>query len=244
MRLGEFRFEPTLLPTLAMIVLLTLFMSLGFWQLSRAGEKRDLIGMFESRMNAAALTAPEIGEGVDIDALRYRHVRFQGAYLPARQFLLDNRVHDRRAGFEVLTPFRLTDGRVVLVNRGWVPLGASRDELPEVGIAGAATVIEGWLYAPFEKAYSLGGMDDATAGWPRIVQYLDFDQMGARLGAPLLPVTVRLSESATAGYVRDWSVVPMTPAKHIAYAVQWFGLALAVLVLYLVLNVKRRSGHE
>lgn len=244
MRLGEFRFAPSLLPSLAVVVLLILFLSLGFWQLSRAGEKRDLIETFESRMSGAALTARDIGKSIDVEKLRYRHVRFQGRYLPDRQFLLDNRVHDRRAGFEVLTPFRLVDGRVVLVNRGWVPLGASRSDLPSVGIEDSPGVIEGSLYAPFQKAYSLGGMDEAMGGWPRIVQYLDFEQMGERLGAPLLPMTVRLSESEVAGYVRDWSVVPMTPAKHMAYAVQWFALGLAVLVIYLVLNIKRRSAHE
>ena len=144
----------------------------------------------------------------------------------------------------MLTPFQLADGRVLLVNRGWVALGASRSELPSLGMASEPVAVEGWLYMPYEPAYSLGGIDDAGSGWPRIVQYLDFEQLGQRLGMPLLPMTVRLSGEAAEGYVRDWQVVPMTPAKHIAYAVQWFGLATAVLVIYLVLNLKRRSEHE
>jgi len=244
MRTGEYQFSPTLLPSLAMIVLLVLFLSLGFWQLSRAEQKRELIGTFEDRLSGPALTASAISATAPADELRYRHVRLRGRYLADRQFLLDNRVYDRKPGFEVLTPFQLADGRVVLVNRGWVPLGASRSDLPSLQMQSEPVSVEGWLYIPFEPAYSLGGIDDAGTGWPRIVQYLDFEQLGQRLDASLLPMTVRLSGEAAEGYVRDWQVVPMTPAKHIAYAVQWFGLAIAVLVIYLVLNIKRRSEHE
>lgn len=226
-----------------MIVLLVMFSSLGFWQLSRADEKRALIAAFEDRLQSPALTAAAL-QADDATDLRFRRVRLAGRYLPERQFLLDNRVHARRAGFEVLTPFRLDDGRVLLINRGWVPLGATRRDLPDVSMQAQPEQVEGWIYVPFGEAYSLGALDDPDSGWPRIVQDLDFDLMSERVGTSLLPMTLRLSADAAEGFVRDWRVVPMTPAKHIAYAVQWFSLGIAVLVLYLVLNMKRRSEHD
>ncbi|HDP90321.1 MAG TPA: SURF1 family protein, partial [Thioalkalivibrio sp.] len=102
MHLGAFRFSPDLLPSVAVILLLTLFISLGMWQLGRAEEKRDLIERFEARREATALGAGSLS-ALPIDELRYRKVRLVGHYLADRQFLLDNRVRERQAGFEVLT---------------------------------------------------------------------------------------------------------------------------------------------
>ena len=226
-----------------MVLLLGLFLTLGFWQLGRAEEKRVLLERFEASRAGQSLYADALS-ATNADALRYRRVVLRGRYLPERQFLLDNQVRNRQAGFEVLTPFRLVDGRVVLVNRGWLPMGARRDALPDVSVSGAPVEIEGWIYIPFGEAYSLGDVDDPAAGWPRIVQNLDFDVFAQRLDMPLLPMTIRLSTEAPAGYLRDWAVVPMTPAKHIAYAVQWFGLAAALLVIYVVVNLKREDAHE
>ena len=243
MRPGPFRFSPGLLPSIAVVLLLGLFLSLGLWQLGRAEEKRVLLERFEASRLGRPLGADALTAGY-ADALRYRRVVLQGRFLTDRQFLLDNQVRQGQAGFEVLTPFRLVDGRVVLVNRGWLPMGARRDVLPDVSVSGAPVEIAGWIYIPFGEAYRLGDVDDPAAGWPRIVQDLDFDVFARRLDMSLLPMTIRLSAEAPAGYLRDWDVVPMTPAKHIAYAVQWLGMAAALLVIYVVVNLKREDAHE
>jgi surfeit locus 1 family protein len=110
------------------VVLCLLFVVLGHWQWGRAGQKTALWAEFE---RGAAQVVP-LGARTTTDLPRYSRVRVEGRWEPQRQFLLDNRTHDGRAGYEVLTPLWLDDGRVVLVNRGWVPFAGYRERLPDV----------------------------------------------------------------------------------------------------------------
>jgi surfeit locus 1 family protein len=86
-------------------------------------------------------------------------------------------------------------------------------------------------------------MDDGQLGWPRVIQYLDFEVMGERLGRPVAPLTVRLDpDRALRIRARQWApVVPMGAERHLGYALQWFGLALALVVIVLVLLLRSRG---
>src|SRR6185312_11348887 len=66
---------------------------------------------------------------------RFQRVSVAGRYDAMYQFLLDNRINEGRAGYEVLTPLDLDDGRTVLVNRGWVPFSGYREKLPDVSLS-------------------------------------------------------------------------------------------------------------
>src|SRR3982751_175946 len=112
-------FAPSWLMTLLTVILLTAFVSLGRWQWHR-GEARQALWEQYARSDDSALIANRADfERID----RFRNARLQGSFAPARQFLLDNLSHAGQAGYQVLTPFRLIDGRLVLVNRGWIPAG-------------------------------------------------------------------------------------------------------------------------
>ncbi len=120
---GRSRFAPRPLPTLATVAAVILFAALGIWQLGRADDKRALASDF-------AGAGPVIEwRRLPADAPRYQRVSVRGHYDSGHQFLLDNRSHDSVAGVEVLTPFVLDDGSAVLVNRGWLPFGATREDL-------------------------------------------------------------------------------------------------------------------
>src|SRR5277367_2855820 len=106
--------------TLLTLAGVLLFVQLGRWQLHRAAEKRVLQSAFE----LGALQTSELGSRTLAEVPRYQQVRFQGHYEPAHQFLLDNMTEEGRIGYQVLTPFRLDDQRLILINRGWVPLPA------------------------------------------------------------------------------------------------------------------------
>jgi surfeit locus 1 family protein len=112
------------------IVLLCLFVGLGRWQWGRAEAKAGLQRQFE-----AAAAAAELGGQSTASLPRYARVVARGEWDADRQFLLDNRTRDGRAGYEVLTPLRLPDGRWLVVNRGWLPFGGYRDRLPDVAAA-------------------------------------------------------------------------------------------------------------
>jgi surfeit locus 1 family protein len=118
------RFAPRLPSTLLTAAAVALFVSLGAWQLGRAGAKRALAADF-----AAGGPAVEWRQ-LPLDAPRYQRVTLRGRYDAAHQFLLDNMSHESVAGLQVLTPLVLDDGSAVIVNRGWVPWGPTRSRLP------------------------------------------------------------------------------------------------------------------
>ncbi len=122
---------------------LAVFVSLGYWQLGRAHEKQAL---FDAFMQGSQDTVDATGLGFD-ELARYQHVRLRGAYDATRQILLDNMPSvTGRPGFRVLTPFERADGRGwVLVDRGWVPLGATREDLPDVTVGVREREVSGIL---------------------------------------------------------------------------------------------------
>jgi surfeit locus 1 family protein len=234
----RYTFKPAVLPTLAAVALIGLFIALGIWQLNRAQEKRAMLLQYESLIHQPAI---RLRLPVAVPASwRYRHVKLTGHFTGDRQFLLDNQISRGQVGYHVLTPFRLPDheGRV-LVDRGWVPLGASREILPTVSVTARKVAVRGTVYVPYGQGYNLGGMATEETGWPLRVQFVNFKQMSARLGAPLADMIIRLDPKAPYGYRRAWQVVPFGPARHLGYAVQWFAFACALLSIYIVVNVKR-----
>ncbi len=216
---------------------------LGVWQLYRAGEKQELLQSFENRKQQPPVALDVARE--DFGDLRFRQVQVQGVYDAGRQFLLDNQIRNGRPGYSVLTPLRLAGGKAVLVDRGWVPQGLTRQLLPNVTIKQVDVQVTGTIYVPFGKPFSLGAIDAGGAVWPRVIQYVAFPEISERLGYDLLPLVIRLSPDAPEGYLREWAPLPFTPARHIAYAVQWFGLALALLVIAAVTTAKQQnSDHD
>lgn len=241
MRIGGFRFNPGLWPTLATLVLLPLLLSLGFWQLDRADQKRAFLASVELGREAAPVDLNRETPGYD--QVRHHRARAVGEYDGAHQLLIENQIRDGRSGYQVLTPLRLrgTD-LAVLVDRGWLPAPARRTELPDVTAPAGPQPVSGVIDSGPAPGLKLGGAGEES-GWPRRVQFLDYAGLGALLPYRVLPYLIRLDDEVTGGYRRDWQPVQeMGPARHQAYAVQWFGLALALLVIYLVVNLKREGG--
>jgi surfeit locus 1 family protein len=170
----------------------------------------------------------------------------RGQYELEHQLLLDNRTYRGHAGYHVLTPMQLADGgSVVLVNRGWVPTGLDRAVLPEIpGPAGPVT-IEAVTSLPPEKLFRLGDAEEHNTGWPKVVQQPDLARLEQLLDTGLLPVILLLDASDAHGFVREWQpVYGVTPDKHRAYAMQWFTLALVLLLIYIGVNSKRISDKS
>src|SRR5271170_1953892 len=137
-KLGNRTFAPRLFTTLLTVVLIAMLIALGRWQLRRAEEKRVLYDSFAAGADSTRLIDLQTPK-VD----RYQQVEASGHYDPTRQILIDNMVHAERAGYFVITPFALAGGGWVLVNRGWVPLGASRAERPAIPVSGDMRQVRG-----------------------------------------------------------------------------------------------------
>ncbi|MBL8200920.1 MAG: SURF1 family protein [Chromatiales bacterium] len=212
----------------------------GLWQVGRAAEKRDLEARFAAGGSADVLQRLVGNEAAA--EFRYRTVRLAGRYDPDHQLLLDNISHDRQPGYQVLTPFA-TAGGVVLVNRGWVRADGDRRILPDIRVASDPREVVGrieWLPRPGIELAAVAPAPDAP--WPRRLLFPTSEQASAQLGVPLPNYQLLLDPAAPDGYVREWRPGGMGPDRHLAYAVQWFGLALTVVVIYFVLML--RNGKQ
>ena len=232
--LGRSEFAPQPVPTLIAAPLFVLLLLLGNWQLNRAAEKQRLWHQF-TRGDAAAIALP------DTPPARYARVRVSGHYVPERQFLLDNMVHAGIAGYRVLTPLARDDGPPVLVDRGWVPLGQSRSQLPDIGVGDGPRTITGRIDLTPRAGATLKAPD--SVAWPRVLNYPPMAVMERALGRPLYAQIILLDPSAADGYVRDWHAPGFPPSRHLGYAATWFALALALLILYVSLSLVPRGAQ-
>lgn len=250
MRIGSFDFSPRLVPTLATAVLLPLLIGLGIWQLGRAEEKRGIEQLVAARSEAPPMEIDAsrwsvIHQSADTLALAYIPVAMSGRFQGARQFLLDNRTRNGVAGFHVLTVFvpAGADGGV-LVNRGWIPLGERREQTPALPVPSEQLRITGSFGGPTRPPLLLGPSGYEQGQWPKIVQRVELGSMAEQLSMALLPQVVLLDPKAPAGFVREWKPYYGIPVeRHQAYAFQWFALAAALAIIYLVVNLKR-IGHD
>ena len=229
---------------LCCLLVLPLTLAAGFWQLRRAEEKRELLAVFAARAQQAPVTLTAVDPDADN---RYLRVSVSGKPDGQHQFLLDNRMRNGRAGYEVLTPVQLGDGTWVLVNRGWLPRGPNRTALPELAPLPEQVSWIGYLHSGASRAPVLGP-EEPISGWPQVVQQPDIELLERRLGRDLFPYRVRLERSP--GFDTSWITTNLPPAQHQGYAVQWFGLSLALMVLGLFSNSNlselwrgRRGGH-
>jgi len=225
------------LPTLAVVVLTPVLIGLGFWQLDRARQKRELIDAFEHGGGAAQTLDEALARG--LDGSRYQRVHVEGHYEGARQFLLDGQIiGEGEIGFDVLTPFVLGDGRgTILVNRGFVPQDADRKPRVDIGVNDAERRVQGRVARLPRAGIKLGPASESSSqAWPRVMLYPERGELEAALGAPLLEPILWLDEGEPDGYARHWQVTDMTPERHVAYALQWFAFAATLVVIWFILR--------
>lgn len=239
-RVGNRSFAPRPFTTLLTIALIVMLISLGRWQLHRAAEKQVLFDSF-----AAGSDATRAIEHATPKIPRYQHVEVTGHYDSARQILIDNMVNAERAGYYVITPFELQAGGWVLVNRGWVPLGPSRADRPAIPVAQDVRSIRGRADNLPSPGIRMGVPAPLAPPYPVVANFPTLAQLGQLLRqSDWIPATevILLDAGQPDGYVRDWAPPGFPPMRHIGYAVQWFALALALAVIYVVTNFRRVEG--
>jgi surfeit locus 1 family protein len=236
-KIGSRIFAPRVFTTLLTIAMIVLLISLGRWQLRRADEKRVLFDSFAAGTEAARsidLTTPPVR--------RYQHVEASGRYDQDRQVLIDNMVDAERAGYFVITPFALAGGGWVLVNRGWVPLGASRAQRPAIAVPGDARQVRGRADHMPSPGIQMGTKAALAPPYPVVASFpsrAEIAQLLRESSWTAATDLVLLDPGEPDGYVRHWSAPGFPPMRHIGYAVQWFALALTLAVIYVVTNLRR-----
>jgi cytochrome oxidase assembly protein ShyY1 len=201
-----------------------LLFGLGYWQLQRAEQKR----MWLEQQAVEPLTRAESALK-QLERQAWVPVRLEIELLPYRIFLLDNRTLNGRVGYEVIIPARVDQGAPWLASLGWIEAPSRRDRLPVLQLERQRLQVDGLLAHP-AGSMTLADLP-AEVGWPRRIQSVDLDQIRQALGidveAVMLHLITPVSDQITPrGDIRRG----ISPQRHQGYAVQWFALALTLLL--------------
>jgi surfeit locus 1 family protein len=236
------RFRPRLVPTIAALAAIAVCIMAGNWQKDRMQSKQALRAQYDAATLAPSMTLASVPASADWASLRYRPVAATGEYLHDLQIFIDNKVQAGRPGYHVVTPLVLGDGRVVLVNRGWVGQGASRAAVPQTPPPTGQVTVHGRLSLPPAGYLELAPETDNGP----VRQNLDPARFAAATGLAVLPVVVEATAAPTPddGLVRSWPVPDFGVDTHRVYMVQWYSFALLAAILWLWFHRPRRRQAD
>ena len=226
-------------PTVFTVPVMLLLLGLGSWQIERLFWKRELIAQRQAAVTAAPVTPPHGLE--EARGMEFRHVTDEGVYLHDREIFLGATSEAGRNGYQVLTPLREPGGRIVFVNRGFIPAELKDPAKRSAGQIAGAVRVQGLLrLPPSEKpAWFLPDNRADLNYWfwvdlPAMAAADKFDRV-----APFY-----IDADATAnpgGWPRGGVTRLELPNDHLQYAVTWFSLAVALIVIYF-LYLRRNAG--
>lgn len=233
----RYRFRPRLWAFALTCAVVAATVSLGNWQRGRADEKHGLAERREAagRSEELALTGPVTVP----DSLLWRRVAVAGEWIATRTVFLDNRLRNGRPGFEVVTPLRISRAdAVVLVNRGWLPLGPIRGEAPpKIPTAAGEVRIQGIAVPRIDRVYAPG---EEPTGPIRL--NLDVGAYARETGLPLLPLVVEQHSESADGLTRDWTPPDLGAERNLGYAWQWYSFGLLAVVLFGALSMEKHDA--
>lgn len=210
---------------MAAVGLIVLFVSLGLWQLDRAAEKTRLQALFDDDVAYARVTG-------DMPVSEYQNIEAYGYYLDSRQVLIDNVFVEGRIGHYVITAFRYAANEpLLIVNRGWVARSVDSDANIDLGTGETRRTIRGRVGRLPRVGIRSGEAFEGAGDWPKKAIYPTLDELSAELEQEVLPFILLLHPEADDGFVRRWQPAGSGSSMHYGYALQWFAMAAAVLVI-------------
>ena len=226
------------IPASLIIATLVLLISLGFWQLDRADEKRAI----EDQIASANSGDVELINSVEfLKDKEYYHVRLQGSYIGDKQFIYDNQIVDQISGYYVLTPFVLTGAsNAILINRGFIPWNGKRDKLADIDIEEKLTEVKVQISKPIKRLELKAS--EIKGDFPVLIQALDLDEMSAIAELDFVSMVGLLNPESEDGFVRQWEPYTGSIERHIGYAVQWLLMALVLAFIGIRLALKQRKN--
>lgn len=240
-QLKAFIFKPSLASSLVTLLILPLLVYLGVWQLSRWEEKKILQQTVEQRL----LAAPRpFSQPVINDIPRFSRITVTGSFLNDHQILLDNQMYKGQAGYHVYTPFLPTgETKLLLINRGWIPLGSTRKDLPKIAPVVGTVTLTGIINQPTSGLQLDNPTPKPAITWPFVAQSIDFAALSSLLNRACFPFILQLTEeNPTVGFIPAPISQGISANRHLGYAVQWFTMAVVAGFYYLVINSRRKSS--
>jgi surfeit locus 1 family protein len=231
----SYRFTPHWAMALLAFMVMALFLRLGVWQLERAAEKKQMLASVAKEQNQS----PQPWDAGQKLPHQYQNISLTGRFLP-HVFLLDNQHYQHQFGYDVLSALVLHNGQVVLVDRGWIAAGSSRKTHLPIKTPKKRLRVMGQTYYPSKQTWMLGPVLEVQRPEAVIIEQVDIHRISQFLHKSVYPFIIRLGKEADDGYVREWPVVSMPPERHYGYALQWFAMALIILILFVALNLKKK----
>ena len=231
------RFQIRLIPTLAMLLGMGLFIYLGLWQTA----KGDRVAAELARHARRVQLGPTVitGQRLDPQAAQDMPLMVSGTFEAQHQIFLDNRQENGQPGVHVITPLHIegSDTRI-LVNRGWVGWSQGRSVLPVIPTPSGRVQVIGLGTVPSTKKFFL--MPDHPEEQTRLWARLDLPRFEKMIGHPVQPVVLlQTGGDAPDALVRHWTPPEDRVAMHRGYAFQWFGMAVALLLFYLFASLRK-----
>ena len=227
-------FKPGKKITVFFIFFATIFFLLGLWQVERGHEKSNIIEQF----NNNSIKSPKL---FSEESSKWDRVKVKGIWNGSKQIFIDNVINSGIAGYKVLTPLQINEtGILILVDRGWISQGKSRDTLPKIDIKDEYVEVIGILEDP-ELGFVLSE-DLVTDNWPKVSQTKNLDvlrnEFEEQLSRYILVADPTLKSSLA--YIK---IIPsnMTAEKHFGYAIQWFTMFVALCLMYLWMGFKKNE---
>lgn len=234
------------------LLVFTVLIKLGFWQLDRAAEKDERLQKMALYQQQAAIDLKSIANLVTTTSKEQAGneeyndlpVSLNGTFNNKQSFLLDNQVYKGRLGYRVIKLFQDEKSNMsVLVNLGWIPGGIDRSYIPEVAEIKGHVVFRGKVRV-IEPSIVLLNEALQTDTWPQRIQSIDITKISKILDQALLPFIVYIDNDESLGYIKEWVPIVMSPEKHRGYAFQWFTLALAWLILMFMAAYKSANKNK
>ena len=225
------------LPSILITATFAFLVSLGFWQLDRADDKRSIEASIK-QANTGSVELIKKEEG--LQSKEYYEVRLQGKYLSDKQFIYDNQIVDQVSGYYVLTPYALEgQSKAILINRGFIPWNGRRDKLADIVIGQETREIKVQISKPIKRME----LKPSEVGiqFPALIQSIDLQDMADRAKVDFSSVIGLLDASASNGFIRKWEPYTGSIEKHIGYAVQWFLMALVLAIIGIRIAIKQRK---
>jgi len=224
----------SLLPSIFILALLALLLSLGNWQLNRAEVKRNI----ESRIIAAQTEQPiKISTLAESLNREFFKITLEGYFDDKKNIIYDNQTENGVAGYYVLTPFMISKTDAFLVNRGFLRWGADRNQFSVNPVDSNYRVIKGILKRPKERMTLADDLSEVK--FPYLVQALNIEKLASKTDLNIGPLMVELDKDQPDGFIRNWQPFYGTVDKHIGYAIQWFAMAFVLLMISIFILLKR-----
>ncbi|MCS0308554.1 SURF1 family protein [Vibrio diabolicus] len=229
------------------VVVFSLLVKLGFWQLERGQEKQALEQAILARADSAYQTLGEVLEENDWREGSILGKKVEANVVPQAfpVILLDNQTHQGNVGYLVFQIVSMSDesGTYALLELGFVEGIADRSILPTVTTLEVSTFISGRLYRKSANPLSselMPEVDDAIR-----VQNLNIAQLNQLLNIELMPAVLQPDNLKNWPYDFPWNPLPLNSAKHFGYSIQWFSMAGVFLLLTLIVFVRwqRKLRH-